>query len=410
MAPYSILSIDLSAVRHNLAALRSYLPLGTRLMPMVKASAYGTDALCMTRFLIQEGIDIVGVSHLEEALALRAAFPDLAIFVIHVPPFDAELAVIHSLEVALSNPETARALSLFSVKHHKRVRLHLDVNTGMHRFGCREDEVLGLAQMIKELPGLDLIGLMTHFVAAEVRTFDSDTQSQIALFEKALSALKEAGHTLTHIHGANSAGILRHQLPSATMARVGLALFGITSDPQEWAFSAAYEDTAESASGAAANRLKLQPALTLETKIMAINHCRGGESVGYLRTYKAYRPQERIAILPIGYYDGIHLGYSARGFVLIHGKKAPFVGRICMDFMMVDVTDIPEATVGDRVILFDKKAPLTAETFSGFINTNVRELLVSLGPRIKRQFIERHSLKEIERGLMKSDLERGAAQ
>src|SRR5262249_27483338 len=116
-----------------------------------------------------------------------------------------------------------------------------------------------------------------------------------------------------------------------------------------------------------------------------LNHCSQGETVGYSQSYRVQREKEKIAILPIGYYDGLHLNYSGKGYVLIHGKKAPMVGRICMDFMMVNVTDIPEAQIGDKVLIFGSTLPI--ETVASWGTSNVRELMVCLGTRIKRRFI-----------------------
>lgn len=367
MASYNILSIDLEAVRKNIILIREALPSNVRLLAMVKAECYGTHAKEMAKFYIEQGIDIVGVSHVQEGVNLREAFPNLAIFVINAPLYDVEAAVGADLEIALSDRETALALNKAAIKCGKKVRVHLDINTGMHRFGCREEDALSLALEIKRLSNLEIAALMTHFIASENKEFDSFTHTQIAHFEKKVLELQKAGVSPPWRHAADSAAALRHSIPFCNMVRVGFALFGFKPENAvEW---------------------NLNPAFTLETRIQGINHCKAGESVGYSASYRAHRKEERIAILPVGYYDGFKLNYSGRGYVLIHGKKAPFVSRICMDFMMVDITDIPEAKVGDRVIFFDKKPPLTLDECAGFIQTNPRELLVSLGPRVKRRFL-----------------------
>lgn len=368
MSLYNCLTIDLSLVKKNLEAFQSTLTQPCRLLPMVKAEAYGAGARALTSFFMTQGIDIVGVSHLSEAIELRSAFPELAILIVQMADFDIEAAVANRLEIALCNIATAQHLNQVAKAHSVKVKVHLDINTGMQRFGAREEEVLPLARAIHSLSHLSLQGAMTHFVAAESREFDPITHNQIALFQRKVDEIRAEGIALPWIHAANSAGLLRHK-PPFNMARIGIGYLGIQSSAEERQAS------------------QLFPALTLETKIVGINHCLKHEGVGYHSTYKAKKEKERLAVLPIGYFDGFHLHYSGKGYALIHGKKAPYVGRICMDFMMVDITEIPEAKAGDRVILFDKTGPLTVEEVAGFADTNPRELLVSLGSRVERKFI-----------------------
>lgn len=367
---YNRLTIDLNAIRKNLQQIQSTLPPEGKIMPMIKAQAYGTNAAALLPFLKQWGIEIVGVSHVQEAIALRQKGCDLAIFAIHAATFELALVVQHDIEVAISDLLTCRLLQQEAAKAGKKIKVHLHVNTGMHRFGCCPSQALFLAQSIQQASALELVGIMTHFVAAENQTFDSYTFSQIALFQKTLETLKKEGISPPWVHSSNSAGVLRFAQPCCNMVRVGLATFGIYSSQEE------------------KKELTLENALTLESTIIAINECPSGESVGYLRSYVAQKSSERIAILPIGYHDGLHLKYSGKGHVLIHGKKAPYVGRICMDFMMINVSDI-EAQVGDVVLVFGKDSQghtLEVEQVADFAKTNVRELLVSLGPRIERHF------------------------
>lgn len=366
--PPTTLTIDLASVRSNLQRIRASLPKAIRVMVMVKAESYGTSAEEMTRFYISQGIDIVGVSHVQEGIALRRHFPNLSIFVIHVPSYEAEEALANDLEFSVCDLETIDAVDKMAEKLGKKAKVHLDINTGMHRFGCREEEALLLARGLKAKAHIEAEALMTHFIAAEYKEFDPVTHAQMSRFEKKIQELENQGLTFKWRHAANSSAVLRHPNTLCNMVRVGFALFGITSSQEESSWN-------------------LAPALTLTTRIQGINHCQAGESVGYNAAYKVSGEKERVAILPIGYRDGIHLSYSGRGYALIHGKRAPFIGRICMDFMMVNISHIPEARVGDRVTFFDKKPPLTVEACAGFIETNPRELLVSLGARIKRRFL-----------------------
>lgn len=370
MQSYNQLTVNLEAIAANLTAIQKHLPASCRVMPMVKALGYGTCGKSLALFAQKQGFDIVGVSHVIEGVQLRNHGAEGAIFAIHAAPFEAKSAVEAGLEVAISDATLCHALNDEALRVSKRVKVHLHLNTGMHRFGCRPKEALGLARLIEELPALTLEGFMTHFVAAESPSFDSVTHEQIALFRSTLATLHAHGMTPRFIHAANSAGALRFSLPECNMVRLGLAPFGVSSSPAERA------------------SLSLTAALTLQSQLVAINECHQGEHIGYFQEYTVKRPEERIAILPLGYHDGLHLHYSGKGYVLIHGCKAPYVGRICMDFMMVDITDIPQAKVGDRALLFGQEGSshIPLESFAAWGNTNVRELLTSLGPRITRYF------------------------
>lgn len=375
MYAYNHLHIDLASIKKNLESLQNLLPKRGRIMPMIKANAHGTDAHVLSNHFKKWGIPIVGVSHVNEAVGLRENGCDLAIFAIHAAPFEVAAVVHHDIEVAVSEEAFCRLLNDEALKQGEKIKVHLDINTGLHRFGCRPKAALALAQVILSLPGLILEGVMTHFAAAEDPEFNDFTLQQVDFFKKVITELNNAHINPPWIHGANSAALLRQLLPFCNMVRIGIATFGFYSSETE------------------EKLLPLYPALSLESKITALSTCNKGESVGYLRNFIATRDKTRIAILPIGYHDGIHLQYSGKGFVLIHGKKAPYIGRICMDFMMCDVTDIPEAEIGASALLFGKDREgntLPLELFASWGNGNVREVLVSIGPRVARSFHLQH--------------------
>lgn len=385
MPNYNTLKIDLSAIKTNCALLQKK----GRLMPMLKANAYGTSSIKLANFLQDCKVDIFGLSHISEAIELRKNGIEADLLVISSPDFDAPLIVEYDLQVTLSSFSLLRALEKEALKAKKKVKVHLDINTGMHRFGCKKQEALSLALAAQNSPCVVLEGIMTHFVGAESESFDSMTETQMLEFREILSSLQELGINPPWVHVANSAGALRFNFPECNMIRVGLALFGIYSSPEE------------------KKTQKLIPALTLESKIVGITECNAGDTVGYLRHFIAKAPM-KIGVLPIGYHDGLHLTYSGKGHVLIHGKKAPYIGRICMDFMMVDLTRIPEAKIGDSALIFGPDLP--PEEVAGFSQTNVRELMVCLGPRVKREFTNlpasQEQLKEfIDKSIIQSSVE-----
>lgn len=328
-------------------------------MAMVKANAYGTGDLDLIPYLKQFGIKMLGVSHVNEGIHLRKAGVDMPIFVISAPPFEAGLVVRYHLQPAVSSLEEIQALNQFA---KETVPVHLHVNTGMNRFGAHPNEICRLEALIRQSPLLKLEGIMTHFACADSPEHDDWTIKQIDLFKQVVASL-EAPPPM--IHAANGPGAIRFTLPFCNLVRIGVPLFGY-GFPSE-----------------------LEPALSLESHIAFIHHSTHGEAIGYQGSYRIKHEKMRIGVIPFGYYDGLHRHYKEKGYVLIHGKQAPMVGHICMDFMMVDLSEIPEAQVGDPVTLFDSQ--LSPETVAKWGNTDVRELLASIGPRTKRLFIHQPS-------------------
>lgn len=366
------LSINLSAIQYNLGQIAHYLPNGTRIMVMVKALGYGTDSVILSRFLARCGIDCVGVAHVDEGIALKRAGISQAVFVLNAALYEVNKAVLWDLEVGVSNLSTINALNAEAAKLGKKVKVHLHCDTGMSRLGCRPDEALSLAKAIQEAPGLIFEGIMTHFAAAESREEDPFTLAQIEQFHILIDTLRAHAIQPGWTHAANTGGILRFSNNSLNMVRLGLGLFGL-------------HPSAETQKA-----LSLKLAVSLTSRLVGINICRRGETISYGRTYTVKRDKELIGVVPIGYFDGLHRHYSGKGHVLVRGKKAPMVGTICMDYMMIDITDIPDAAIGDPVLIFGQDRfghYLEPEAFAQRGDTTAYELLTCLGPRIQRVFI-----------------------
>ncbi len=378
---YTQCFINLAAIESNLYLLRKKLTLHTRIMIMVKALAYGTNHIRMSRFLDTCGVNILGVSYTDEGISLKQAGVSQAVFVVNATPHEAEKVVKWELEVGVSDENLIQALSEAAIKQQRSVKVHLHVDTGMNRFGCRPEQALCLAQKIKSVPGLLLEGIMTHFVAAEDPDSDSFTLQQALSFDGIIQLLAQHGIHIPWKHAANSSAAIRFHFPQYNMARIGLAIYGLY--------------TSESVR----SELDLRLAVSLVTRIVGINLCKEGETVSYGRSYTVHSPAEKIAILPIGYFDGIHRSYSGKHTVMIRGKNAPMVGKICMDFMMVNVSGIPDVAVGDSVLIFgeneygDYLAPEQL-AFSG--NSIAHELLTCLGPRIPRIFLYEESCSPLD--------------
>ncbi len=363
----SSLTINLATIVHN---LNSYIKACGNVMVMVKANAYGTDLILFSKFintLSWKKIPFLGVSHVGEGIKLREVGIRLPIFVISVSPWEAEYAALYNLTAAVGCQEEAEALNAQGRKLGKAVSVHLLVDTGMNRSGVSLDAAHALHSYVINTPHLNLEGILTHFVAAESPRFDSFTHEQISLFKQFLTSLPSLPKW---IHAANSGGAARFHLPFCNMARIGLGYVGL---------GPSFPGT--------------QTALSLKTHLAAIKRAKRGETVGYNRSHQVAHEEARIGVLPFGYFDGFPRSLSGKGYVLIRQKKAPMVGTVCMDFMMIDLTEIPEASVGDEVILFD--AHLSAETVAAWAQTDVREILVGLPNRVKRIWENETTFKEI---------------
>lgn len=364
--------INLAAIKDNISRIRQKLASGTRIMVMVKALAYGTDDIRMAKFLATCGVNILGVSYVDEGVALKRAGVNQTIFVINAAVYEAAKVVKWGLEVGVSEKALIEAIASEATRQNKVIKMHLHVDTGMSRFGCRPEEALGLAKLIQDCPSLSLEGMMTHFACADNPADDDFTLSQSRTFEEVIQKIKDAGISIPWSHAANSSGVMRFHFPQYNMVRIGLAVFGLYS------------------SEATKKAMELRLAVSLISRIVGINICKAGETISYGRTYTVARNKQRIAVLPIGYFDGLHRNYSGKGEVIIRGNKAPMVGKICMDFMMVDVTDIPNAEIGDSVLIFGEDEYghfLSPEDLATRGDSIVYELITCLGPRIQRIFV-----------------------
>jgi alanine racemase len=364
--------INLAAIQTNLALIRNRLSQSTRFMVMVKALAYGTDDVRISKFLAKNGIDILGVSYVDEGVALKRAGVRQAIFSINAAPYEVAKVVKWELEVGVSDHALIQALAQEAMCHQKTIKVHLHINTGMGRFGCRPEEACDLARQINSLPSLELEGIMTHFACAEDPQEDPFTLHQIELFDQAIDEIQRAGIAVKWKHAANSSGALRFHLPQYNMVRLGLAVYGLYGSEES------------------RKTLDLRLAISLTSRIVGINICKQGESISYGRKYRVTRETQKIAVLPIGYFDGLHRHYSGKAHVLIRGQKAPMVGNICMDNMMVDVTDIPHVEIGDKVLIFGEDEYgyyLSPEDLALSGDSIVHELMTCLGPRIPRIFV-----------------------
>lgn len=361
--------IRLDNLEHNYRALRGGLEPGCRFVGVVKADAYGHGAVPVARKLEELGADYLAVACLEEALELRRAGIRMPVLILGVtPPEFADELVKWNITQAVSDLELARAISDAAGKAGVTARIHLKVDTGMGRLGvvAGEDPEQAAAALapLCELPGVEAEGIFTHFAKA-----DSDEDYTMGQFTRFLDVVdrleKILGRRFQIRHCAASAAVLNYPCTHLDMVRPGIALYGHYPDP-----------SCEGLDGPG-----LLPVMTLKSRIVSVKELPAGASISYGGIHILER-DSRIAVLPIGYADGLHRLLSNRMEVLLHGRRVRQVGRICMDLCMVDVTDLPEVRVGDVATLFGPELPL--EEKADTLGTIQYELLCSVSRRVPR--------------------------
>jgi alanine racemase len=360
--------IDLDAVTDNLRALRSLLPRSAEICAIVKANAYGHGAVPIARELEAHGVEAFGVATVEEGVELRQAGIKRPILVLAVGGSGIDTAREHGLEPVIYSPSMAEELSRAARRMKKPLSVHLKIDTGMGRLGVLEDEWKGILEALHENPWIEVQGIATHFSSADS---DADfTRTQLARFREVL-AEAEGVHNppAKRIHAANSAGLVAHPESAFTMVRLGLMLYGAYPEP------------------GLREKVRVRPAMTFKTHVLYIKSLPAGSPVSYGRTFHTNRPS-RIATLPVGYADGYRRDLSNRGWVLVRGQPAPVVGNVTMDLIMADVTDIPEVSEGDEVLLFGAEGGncLPVEDLAERIDTISYELLCAVSRRVPRVY------------------------
>lgn len=362
--------IDTENLRHNVRELQSLLPEQCKIMAVVKADAYGHGAPAVAAVLREEGISDFAVATIEEGIALRSSGIEGQILIFgYTDPESIRRLRKYRLTQTLISKEYARRLNQKKV----RVDVQIKIDTGMHRLGLDVERPEDI-QTLFDLKYLHVTGMYTHLCVSESLSEEDSafTLEQTEKMDRLTAVLSEQGCKIGAVHVQNSGGILNAPFLRYRFVRPGIALYGVKSSCR-----------AESMVPA-----DLRPVLTLKTQIILIRRIRRGACVGYGRAFTAPRDMT-LAVLSAGYADGIPRCLSDRAFVLIRGKKAPIVGRICMDQMTVDITDIPEAAVEDDAILIgrDGNLQITAEKVAEAAGTITNELLSRIGERVERVYL-----------------------
>jgi alanine racemase len=361
--------IDLGKLRRNLQLIRGDLPKHVRLMAIVKDEAYGHGALDVARVAVEEGAWGFGLSTLEEAMTLREAGITAPLLMLgERREAELEWCVAHNLTVCVNEPHNVRALAEIAARSGKQVPVHVKIHTGMSRYGVRWDEALPLIEKVVAEKSLRLEGVMTHFSQSDEidKTF---ANLQFARYNEVLHALTQRNISVQLRHTCNSGGFL--DLPDAhlDMVRVGILLYGVFPS-----------QVCRKIEG-------IEPVMSVKARIAAIQKLKPGEVVGYGMRYTA-PTERRIAILPIGYGDGFPRVRN-EGCALIHGQRAPLVGGIAMDALMVDITDIPQAQMWDEAVLMGKQGAdeITVRDIAKLKNSVTYDVLTNWRLRLRRKSV-----------------------
>lgn len=374
--------IENAALNANLHAFRERLGPGVELSHVIKSNAYGHGLELVAKEDEASGlVHSLSVISVEELVRVRDAGVRLPVILLGYVPRNAwETVVVAEGVPVVWEEDSLRQLSRHAADHGREVAVHLKLETGTYRYGIPEDELLDTVRLVDELPGLRLAGLSTHFANIEDTTDHSYARDQLERFQRGLSRIREAGYPVPMPHTACSAATILFPEAHFGMARVGISSYGIWPS----------KETRVSEGHLPGGRLELKPVLTWKTRVAQVKRVPAGSYVGYGCTWRA-PVDSTLAVLPIGYADGYDRGLSNAAHVLVHGKRAPVRGRVCMNVCMVDVTHIPGVELEDEVVLLGRQDTerVSAEDLAGWTGTIAYEIVARIAqhvPRVRVQF------------------------
>lgn len=370
--------IDLGAIESNYRAIKALLKPKTKVCCVVKADAYGHGAEMLAKVYESLGADWFAVSNLEEALQLRRAGAEKPILILgYTPPCCAGLLAENNVAQAVVGPEFAAELSREATDAGVIVRTHLQIDTGMSRVGFfyqspeRDAASLDAMERACRLPGLKMEGAFTHFASADEGNGGcSYTKRQFACFTGALRELEQRGISFQIRHCANSAAIFDYPEMQLDMVRPGVILYGLMPSPD------------------VRHPVPLKPAMTLQSMVALVKDIPAGTCVSYGRHFTASQPAA-VATVPVGYADGYLRSFGDGGFLVVHGRRAKVIGRVCMDQLMIDITGISGVKAGDKATVFGRTedGAATADEIAARAGTIGYEVICGIATRVPRVFL-----------------------
>jgi len=376
--------VDLEALAHNYRELRRLTLPSADIMAVVKADAYGHGAAQVSRIALTNGVRFLAVARLDEAIQLRQAGINapILLFGYSMPAYVKTLANLN-IWASINSYDSARALSSEAMRCNQKVYAHIKVDTGMGRLGVMADEIALLnadreqrdsaaktIQEIASLPNIQIEGIFTHFANADIKD-KTHARGQLAVFNKLLKALKKIGVRFKYRHAANSAATIELSDAHLDLVRPGISQYGLWPSPE-------------------VNRslIDLKPVMAIKSRIIQVKDVGAGFKVSYGSTHTTKGPT-RIATIPIGYADGYDRILSSQGHMLVRGKRAPIIGRVCMDLTMLDVGHIPEAAQDDEVVILGTQGgeTISADEIAERVGTINYEIVSSLTARVPKVYI-----------------------
>ncbi|MGL2782649.1 alanine racemase [Helicobacter pylori] len=372
----SFVEVDTASLRHNFSAVKSIVPKDAHIMAVVKANAYGAGAIKASEIFLQEGANYLGVATLDEALELRSHFSKTPILILgYSPNANASMLIDNDLSAMVFSLEQAEVFSQMSLKSQKRLKIHLKIDTGMHRLGLEPNfKSIEIIKKIRTLKGLEIEGIFTHLSNADAK-IKTHAKNQMKAFNAFLEQLLDQKIEFQYRHAYNSAGILSlcngNENRLLNLYRPGIMLYGFYPS----------------------NEMKescptiLKNVISLKARIVQIRSVKKGEFIGYGEHF--YTNEETlVGVLALGYADGLVRALGNRIQVVINNQSAPLIGKVCMDQCFVKLNNI-EAKEGDEVILFGDKSTKAndASEIAALLNTIAYETISTLSKRLERVYI-----------------------
>ncbi len=361
----SRVEIDAAALASNVRLLKAYVGCQVGMMAVVKANAYGHGAVTVARIALRNGAACLAVANMTEAIELRAAGMAAPILVLSYIPVSAiPQAIQGDISVSVFDLELARRYEAAARDVKGRLKIHIKVDSGMGRLGALPADALRLFRYLQSVNQFDIEGIYTHFsLAGEDPKY---TAKQLATFKTALGAMQAGGFSFRYIHAANSAATVASRAACFNLVRPGLLLYGLNPSRQ-------------------LKLAGLRPVMSWKTVIIQVKTLPANSNVGYGNSYRTCG-EETIAVLPVGYADGLRRSPQTWREVLIRGKRAPLVGRVSMEKTTLDVTHIPDVSAGDEVVLMGRQGDeeISADEIADWLGTINYELVATILPRVPR--------------------------
>ena len=365
-AQETVLEIDLKALKHNFEYIKSQLQKDTKVLAVVKAFAYGSHAENIASFLQDLDVDYFAVAYVSEGVALRDAGIVKPILVLHPQAVNFKTLIERCLEPSLYNAKILNEfIAVASEEQQTNYPVHIKFNTGLNRLGFWENDIDYIISKLKTTNSVFTTSLFSHLAASEDLSEKEFTQQQIRNFKAIAENFSEKLGYQPMLHVCNTSGILNYPEAHLNMVRTGIGLYGFGNSEKE--------------------NKNFIPIATLKSVISQIHHIEKGETVGYNRAYKS-DAMVKTATIPIGHADGIGRQYgNGKGYVIINDKPAHIIGNVCMDMIMIDVTEI-DCKEGDEVVIFGNH-PYSASEFSTTAQTISYEIITAVSQRVKRVFL-----------------------